>query len=156
MSNGTLSASDDNHPLIQTLKEKIKIFPYLGVSFTEISKSRVRLTADLSESTSHKGTAFGGSLYSIAVLAAYALALQGLRARGIATENIVIQKGEIQYLKPVEEDFEVTASFETPEKEEEFFQALVDKKRTRGAIDVEVRVQGDLKATLHGVFVVRL
>lgn len=152
MSNGT---SLNNHPLVLILQDKIKLYEHLGISFLEITDAKVRLKSLLSENTNHKGTAFGGSLYSVAVMAAYALALQGLRERNIPTENIVIQKGEIQYLKPVEGDFEVEAAFESQNAQELFYQTLQEKSRARGLITSQVFVGGDLKAVLRGTFVLR-
>lgn len=143
--------------LIQTLKDKITLYEHLGIKVTEVGASRVCFEVSLDKNRNHKGTAFGGSLYAAAVLAAYALALAGLKHRGIETENIVIAKGEIQYLRPVESDFTVVSTFFTTEEEESFFNDLQLKKRARGKIQSQILADGgSLKASLVGDFVVKL
>lgn len=142
--------------LVETLREKIKLFDHLGIQVHELTPHGIHFRVSLEDNTNHKGTAFGGSLYSVAVTAAYALVLHGLRERNIATENIVIQKGQIQYLKPVESDFDVYCSFPSDQEAETFYNTLKTHQRVRDELSVRIEVAGDLKALLKGVFVVKL
>ena len=143
--------------LISILKDKIVLYEHLGIEVLEINSHRVRFLVSLAKSRNHKGTAFGGSLYATAVMAAYALVLAGLQARKIATENIVIAKGEIEYLRPVETDFEVRCEFPSLEAEDDFFNTLVAQGRTKGSLKSHIlAVGGSRKASLTGVFVVKL
>ncbi|AHZ84865.1 YiiD C-terminal domain-containing protein [Bdellovibrio bacteriovorus] len=142
--------------LIQILKDKITLYEHLGIEVKEIGSSRVHFRVSLEKNKNHKGTAFGGSLYASAVLAAYALALAGLKQRGLDTENIVIAKGEIQYLRPVETDFDIVSEFPSEDDEEAFYQELLSKKRVRGKIRSQILGEGgSLKASLVGDFVVK-
>lgn len=142
--------------LIQILKDKITLYEHLGIEVKEIGSSRVHFRVSLEKNENHKGTAFGGSLYASAVLAAYALALAGLKQRGLDTENIVIAKGEIQYLRPVETDFDIVSEFPSEDDEEAFYQELLSKKRVRGKIRSQILGEGgSLKASLVGDFVVK-
>lgn len=145
--------------LISTLKDKISLYEHLGITVLNISSDEVRFRVSLEKNRNHKGTAFGGSLYATAVLAAYALVLAGLKARSINTENIVIAKGEIEYLRPVDTDFEVLCKFSSPENEESFYSELLSVGKVRGAIHSYIMggVGGDkLMASLTGLFVVKL
>lgn len=143
--------------LIAILKDKIALYEHLGITVEEISASRVRFKVSLEKNRNHKGTAFGGSLYASGVLAAYALALAGLKAHQIPTENIVIAKGEIQYLRPVDTDFEVVSEFRSIQEQEDFFKTLQTRGRVRGLIRTQILGEGgSLKASLLGDFVVRL
>lgn len=143
--------------LIALLKDKITLYQHLGIEVLEMSSSRVRFKVALEKNRNHKGTAFGGSLYATGVLAAYALALAGLRGRGIPTENIVIAKGDIQYLRPVTTDFEIVSEFPSPQEEDAFFQDVKAKGRARGNIHSQIFSEGgSLCASLTGVFVVKL
>lgn len=142
--------------LIAILKDKITLYEHLGIDVREISASRVHFHVSLAKNRNHKGTAFGGSLYAVGVLAAYALALAGLKKRHLDTENIVIAKGEIQYLRPVETDFEVVSEFPSEEEEEAFYSDLQAKGRVRGKIRSQILADGgSLKASLVGDFVVK-
>ncbi|MNT11264.1 putative thioesterase (yiiD_Cterm) [compost metagenome] len=142
--------------LAELLKDRIKLYEHLGLEVVELTSLSVRFRVSLEENLNHKGTAFGGSIYAAAVLSAYALVLHGLRERKIATDNIVIQKGEIQYLKPVESDFEVLCQFPSKESADNFYARLTQDARAKEVLTVKVQVAGDTKAILKGTFVVRM
>ena len=142
--------------LVSILRDKIKLYEHLGIEVIEISAQKVHFKVALEKNLNHKGTAFGGSLYASAVLAAYALVLAGLREHRLTTENIVIAKGEISYLLPVETDFEILTQFDSKEAAQDFFTKLQSEGRVRKVVKSEVRVAGSLKAVLKGTFVVRI
>lgn len=143
--------------ITQNLHDKITLFKHLGIVPLNITGKEVRFRVALDMSRNHKGTAFGGSLYADAVLAAYTLVLVGLRERGIPTDNIVIAKGEIDYFRPVDSDFEILCHFPTVAQEESFFSDLQSQGKARISLTSQViGVGGSLKASLKGVFVVKL
>lgn len=147
----------DSQELIRILKDKIVLYQHLGIEVVKIDSHEVRFKVSLEKNKNHKGTAFGGSLYATGVLASYALVLAGLHERQIPTENIVIAKGEIQYLRPVDTDFEVVCCFPSLQEEEDFFSELKTKGKVRGALTTQIfGGGGSLKASLTGVFVVKL
>ncbi|MEK2645847.1 YiiD C-terminal domain-containing protein [Bdellovibrio sp. BCCA] len=147
----------NSEELIGILKNKIALYEHLGIEVVKIRSEEVRFRVSLEKNRNHKGTAFGGSLYASAVLAAYALVLAGLKERSIPTENIVIAKGEIQYLRPVDTDFEIVCRFPSQSHEEDFYRELTSTGRVRGSITSQILgAGGSLKASLTGVFVVKL
>jgi len=68
----------------------------------------VVLTAPLGPNHNHKSTAFGGSLYSLAVLAGWSLLWIRLKDAGLEG-HVVIAKSEAEYLRPVVEELVATA-----------------------------------------------
>lgn len=151
MSSGTPSAD-----LAQILEKNISLYKHLGISVVLLTAERVHFRVSLAKNLNHKLTAFGGSLYATAVMAAYGLVLAALRKQGIDTENIVIQKGEIKYLKPVDEDFDVICEFPGAAQAEELLQRLKVERRLSTVLTVRLEVHGDLRALLRGTFVVKL
>lgn len=142
--------------IIATLQEKISLYEHLGIESVQVSPHEVRLKVSLAKNKNHKGTAFGGSLYAVAVLASYAMVLTGLKARNLNTEDIVIAKGEITYLRPVEGDFEVVCGFDSLALEAEFYETLKVQGRVKAALtSYIVDGGGSRKASLKGVFVVK-
>ena len=80
---------------------KIPITRALGVRVEEYDEGRLVLTAPLGENVNHLGTAFGGSLNTLAVLSCYGLLWLELRD----TEcNIIIRDSAIHYDRPVRGD----------------------------------------------------
>lgn len=141
--------------IIQKLEDKIILYKHLGLTPTVVNADEVRFQVSLEKSSNHKGTAFGGSLYADAVLAAYTLILVGLRHRGFATENIVIAKGEIKYLRPIDSDFEVHCTWPSQEASESFFADL--KSKGKGRITLKSQISGvnaSAGSILTGDFVV--
>lgn len=142
--------------LYKKLTKDIPLTQHLGFEIIEASAEKVHLRARLKENTNHKSTAFGGSIYTLAVLAAYSLVYLGLDKENIKTNNIVIQKGEIKYLKPVTADFDVICEFNKPELYQKFFYCLDRWKKVRELMKVQVLCQGKVCAQLDGVFVVQM
>ena len=138
------------------LNRDIPVSKYLGFEFTEATPNKVVIRARLNENINHKGTAFGGSLYTLSVLAAYSLVYLGVEKEKINTNNIVIQKGDIKYLHPVTSDFDIICEFNGPTAYEKFYEDLSRWKKVRELIKVKVFCKGELCAKLEGVFVVKL
>jgi thioesterase domain-containing protein len=87
--------------LEQYLHEKIPVSAAMGVRVLEANAVRVVLEAPLEANHNHLGTAFGGSLNTMATLAAYSLlflALDDMEA------HLVIAESSVRYRKPVRHD----------------------------------------------------
>lgn len=136
-------------------RDKIKLYEHLGIEILEATSDKAHFRVSLEKNLNHKGTAFGGSLYAAGVMAAYALILAGLKQHGISTDNIVISKGEISYLRPVDSDFEVLATFSSEEQGEKFYSEINTNKRAKEIVKVQILGEGgSLRALLSGTFVV--
>src|SRR5690554_5937295 len=85
------------------LYQKIPISRALGARVVRADVSAVEITAPLATNINHLGTAFGGSLNAVLVLAGYTWLFQVLE--GINPKSHVILKtGHTEYLRPVKED----------------------------------------------------
>jgi thioesterase domain-containing protein len=137
------------------LQAEIPLVNYLNFEFIEATHERVHMKAGLAGNTNHKGTAFGGSLYVLAVLSAYSLVYLGVHVEGVDTNNVVIQHGEIEYLAPVVADFEIVCEHVRPEIERKFFSALARWNKVRETFVARIECNGVLCARLTSVFVVK-
>ncbi|MGA8864964.1 MAG: thioesterase domain-containing protein [Gallionella sp.] len=84
------------------LHTEIPISKAMGVRVRGYDGSSLGLSAPLAPNTNHKSTAFGGSLYSLAVLCGWGL-LHLKLAEAKLHKHIVIQESSIRYLHPVEQ-----------------------------------------------------
>jgi len=91
------------------LKKDIPITKHSQFSILKLSQEESVLSAKLKANINHKGTAFGGSQFSLCALAAYAYVYKWLNDKKIETDNIVIAEGSIRYRRPVARDFKVVA-----------------------------------------------
>lgn len=86
--------------LQQFLNKKIPITEALGVEISLLTSKEVHLIAPLEANRNHLGTAFGGSLGSVMILACYAWMFNRLGEDGKHC-HVVIQTAKTDYLKPV-------------------------------------------------------
>jgi thioesterase domain-containing protein len=70
------------------------------VSIDTYDGESLKVSAPLAENINDKGTAFGGSLYNLCVIAGWGMT--DLKAKELGLEgDIVVAKGEINYLRPL-------------------------------------------------------
>jgi thioesterase domain-containing protein len=142
--------------LERLLKTEIPIAQHLGIRDLYFSENDLVLTLPLRPNVNHKGTMFGGSLYSASALASYALFLSALRNADVNTNNIVIADGNITYLAPVDQDAKIKALWNSIEEKEKFFKALKSKNKARVLIRAEISVGDKTCAKFTGSFVAQL
>jgi thioesterase domain-containing protein len=133
--------------LQEMIDREIMLAKPMGIIVESADEATMVLRAPLAPNANHKGTAFGGSLYSIAVLTGWAWMTRFLATRALDAEA-VIQESSIRYLAPVHG--EMRASIEIPaEAEVDKFQRMLERAR-RGRIRLQVNVHSG--ATLATVF----
>jgi thioesterase domain-containing protein len=124
---------------------------HIGVVVESADDDAVVLRAPLAANANYKGTAFGGSLYSVAVLTGWAWVTRYLAARGLAADA-VIQESSVRFLAPVEG--ELRASTEAPPEVqiEKFRKMLQRAGRGRIRLRVEINYGETVAALFEGVF----
>jgi thioesterase domain-containing protein len=128
---------------------------HIHVSVDSAHDGAVVLRAPFAPNSNHKETAFGGSLFCVAVLTGWAWATRYIEARGLSADA-VIQESTIHYLKPVHGEFQGSLEAPPPEQLEKFLKMLL--RRGRGRIHLHVEIHGGqtLAARFDGVFVAAL
>lgn len=133
------------------LHENIALTRAIGVQVTDAETDRVRLVAPLQPNLNHHGTAFGGSLATIGILAGWVALHHALSEAGIDA-SLVIRKTVLDYLQPVTGD--LVAECRLPAQEWMRFSAqLRHGRRARIQVDSVLRC-GDADAMrAHGTYV---
>ncbi len=85
------------------LYKQIPISKALGARVARADLSVVEITAPLPTNINHLGTAFGGSLNAILVLAGYTWLFQLLEGEN-PHSHVILKTGHTEYLRPVKED----------------------------------------------------
>jgi thioesterase domain-containing protein len=125
---------------------------HIGVSVECAPDGSVTLRAPFAPNSNHKETAFGGSLFCVAVLAGWAWTTRYLESRGL-NADAVIQESTMRYLKPVNGEFQGTAATPPPEQLARFLKMLARSGRGRIRLPVEIHDGPKLAARFDGVFV---
>ncbi len=121
----------------------VRVSAYGGTSLT--------LSAPLAMNSNHKGTAFGGSLFSLAVLAGWGLLVLKLGERDLDAE-LVIQDSSVQYLAPVSGDFRAEAKFPDADEFDRFARTLARRGKARARVVVLISHGGREAVRFEGTF----
>lgn len=139
--------------LQQTLNHEIPLTQAMGIEVVEVTESSLRLRAPLENNINHKSTAFGGSLYSLSVLAGWGLIFSRLKALSLQA-HIVIQESNIQYLRPVKQDLLASCHISS----EKAFKRSIDMFRRKGTarfnLDVTVSGHEGVAVVFNGQYVI--
>lgn len=124
----------------------------MQVSVESLNNDGVRLSAPLAANINHRGSVFGGSVSSVAILAAWSLLYTRLRRQGI-TATLVIQKNTMTYDAPILGRFDASASLVDNQDWSRFITLLL--RRGKARIEVQSILNYDNKPAgrLTGSFV---
>ncbi|MBZ2169996.1 MULTISPECIES: YiiD C-terminal domain-containing protein [Marinobacter] len=123
--------------LQRRINDQIPISRTLGVRLEFWDGQTLIVSAPLLPNRNHQGTGFGGSVYSVAVTGAWGLTelvLSDLGLDGV----VVIQKGSIDYLLPVDTDFYVICRLPGGEVSDRFRKSLA--RYGKGRLDLVAEV----------------
>jgi thioesterase domain-containing protein len=129
---------------------------HMGIVVERADEGGIVLSAPLAANANYKGTAFGGSLFSVAVLAGWAWVTRYLATTPF-TADTVIQESAIRYLAPVHGTLRATLEPPPAERVEKFRRMLQRAGRGRIRLDVNIHhgqtlsteFEGDFAATLR-------
>lgn len=123
----------------------------MGIRVVSVGADGVRLSAPLEPNLNHQSTAFGGSVASLAILAAWTLAHVRLREAGVAAA-VVIQRSTVDYLKPVHGEMEAYCTSPAPAAWDRFLGGVERRGRGRLRLSAEVSSEQVLAATFDGLY----
>jgi thioesterase domain-containing protein len=120
---------------------QIPITREMGIRVAAFNGTSLALRAPLGPNVNDKGTAFGGSLYALLVLAGWGLLHLKLKREGLPSD-VMIHEIDVTYSLPVTEDWEARCRLPEDDGYSRFLGDL--RTRGRGKIRLEVFImQGD-------------
>jgi len=141
--------------LQERIMREFALARHIGIVVESADDRGVALRAPLVPNANHKGTAFGGSLYSLAVLTGWAWATRYLAVRG-TTADAVIQESHIRFIKPVHGELH-SSTVAPPDTEIGKFNKML-RRSGRGRIRLQVHIHYEhvLATLFEGVFAATL
>ena len=130
--------------------DKMPLTRALGVRVEEYDGRRLVLTAPLRDNVNHLGTAFGGSLYALAVLSGYGLLWLELRDAGA---DIVIRDSSVSYERPVRGDIRAACVRPAEKALDAFKRQFHQKGLARIVLSATVEDAGVTAVRFRGTFV---
>lgn len=124
----------------QDLEDKIRhtipMSNYMQFSIESLNALSITTSAPLDPNINIHGSAFAGSLYTLATLTAWAFG-QSLIERHDLEAELVMAKAEIRYRKPVRKELTCSCNA-TPIQTERFINTLAKGERARLLLEVTV------------------
>ncbi len=134
------------------LHEHMPITRSLGARVEFYDGDSVRLAAPLAPNLNHFGTAFGGSLSSLAILSGWVLLHLELRKRGIAA-RLVIQRSALDFAAPVDGDFTATSVLPPAAAWNRFLATLARHRRARVTVSSTLAAASGVGGRHDGTYV---
>jgi thioesterase domain-containing protein len=138
--------------LQQMLHQEIPLTRGMDLRVLGYDGLTLRLAAPLAPNVNDKGTAFGGSLYNLAVLCGWSLLRLKLNEADMQQKNIVIHEANTRYLLPVTGELRAACTL-TTDALTEFMQPLQKKGRARITLTVAIHQQDQIAVEFTGTYV---
>lgn len=119
------------------INEAIPLTQALGARLEAYNGDELLVSAPLAPNRNHQGTGFGGSVYSIAVVASWGI-LELLLADSRLAGSVVIQSGDMDYIEPVDQDFYALSRLPTGDEMTRFRKSLA--RYGKGRLTIPARV----------------
>lgn len=133
------------------LHRSIPLTAALGARVIELGEQHVRLSAPLSPNLNHHGTAFGGSLATLGILAGWVALHHGMERAGVSG-SLVVRQTTLDYLKPV--TGQLLAESRLPDGAwQEFVAALREAQRAKIEVCSVLRCDGADAVRVRGSYV---
>lgn len=135
----------------QYLYDNIPLAKAMGVEVIDIGKHSLTLKAPLSSNSNMHGTAFGGSLSSLALLTGWSLIHTQVSDQWLPGGDLVIAEAHIIYQKPVATDLVAQAKMDI-EQFTQFIQTYKEKGKARLTVEIEVKTDKGPGCRLEGTY----
>lgn len=135
------------------LHSHIPLAAAMAVNVVAIENGSLTLGAPLAPNKNHRDTAFGGSVSTLATLAAWSLLRLRLDKQQAQSAHLVIQRHSMEYLLPISEAFSARAEFSQSTDWSRFEKAFASRGRARIVIGASVNWDGQECARFSGDFV---
>ena len=149
----TAMPSQDVSSLQRLLRQEIPVSAEMGITIVRASPDLVRLEAPLLPNINYNGTAFGGSIYTVAALSSWLLLSATLTDAGHEADYVVIQDGAIEYLQPATDRFEAESAWRDEESRSRFLRGIERRGIARSELAALVTCRGAVCARFKGRFV---
>ncbi len=141
-----------NHELEIFLHEQIPISKAMGIKIVAIDEEKVELNGPLGPNKNHLGTAFGGSLNALLVLAGYSWIFNSLEDRGHHC-HILLKSAQTKYIHPVHEDMKSICLKPSQEIYDDFIKVYERKGLARIELISNIISRDGIACTFIGEFV---
>lgn len=139
--------------LEEIFHNEIPITRAMGIRVLRYDGTSLVLRAPLAANVNDKGTAFGGSLYSLLVLAGWGLIRLKLKEESISGD-IMIHESSVSYSQPITDDWEAHCRLPGNEEYTSFLEKLHARGRARLALESRIMTDSGPAVSFRGSYAV--
>lgn len=139
--------------LQSVLHNEIPLTQSMQISVAHCDDARVELRAPLEPNINHKCTAFGGSLYSVAVLCGWGFIYHQMQLHSL-NGHIVIQHSDVNYRQPVVGEIRAICELTDTSVLQRFVKTYRRKARARIKLQVDIIFREEIALSFNGHYVV--
>ncbi|MDF1691811.1 MAG: YiiD C-terminal domain-containing protein [Zhongshania sp.] len=126
---------------------------HMELSVKHYDGKSLSVHAPLAPSINDKLTAFGGSIYCVAVMACWGMTYLRCVDYGL-DPDIVVAEASIEYLKPVTGDIIGSSIVVDEEKWQHFFKRFEERGRAKIDLQSEILVDGEVAVRFKGLYAI--
>ena len=134
------------------IHKNIPISLAMGIQVKAASPQKVILKVPFENNINHQKTVFGGSLHAAATLACWSLLYLNLKKIN-EQKQVIIASSQIDYLLPVDDNFEVECLEPAFDLWQHFIKTLKAKGKARITLYATIKHKEKLAVTYEGMFV---
>jgi len=142
--------------LKQKLSNEIPLTNYMQLEVKSYDEKHLITYAPLKPNVNDKGTAFAGSLCTMTTISSWSLCWLISQEMGFKNTSIVILKNDIQYLKPITNDFTCHTNKPSLDELEVLKEKLNSKKSGSIKITSNIHENGETCVTFEGIYVIKI
>lgn len=132
------------------LHHEIPMSKYMQVKVVRASAEEIELECDLAPNHNHVGTAFGGSLATLMVLAAYCQLFEIINETG----HVLLKNSSMNFIYPVEEKLRAVCKAPSLDQVKKFQEAYSKKGKARLELNSQIVLSdGRVACQMTGEFV---
>ena len=135
------------------LYDKIPLTKLMGMEVMDFSNEKIAITAPLDINKNHKGTAFGGSIVTLLTTTCWLMVFKHFKELNKDC-HIVIGRSNIEYKKPVTNDFAGICIIEKEKELELAKDFFIKKGKSKIELEAFIEENNEKLVTFKGVFFV--
>jgi thioesterase domain-containing protein len=136
--------------LEQRLHQQIPLSQFMQVQVIKADDTEIELQSDLNPNHNHLGTAFGGSLSCLMILAAYCQIFRIINESG----HVILRSSSMDFLLPVEQTLRAICKSPSEESVQNFLKVYNKKGKARLSLESQIILDdGRVACTMTAEFV---
>ena len=138
--------------LEEMLHRYIPLSRQMGIAVAKLDERRVELMAEAEANRNHRGTIFGGSMISLALLTGWAMLLNAVGDFAVA-QRLVVKSTQVDFLQPARQHLRGVCLTPAREVLHEFVQCLNRNAKAMIAVNCSIYDQEILAAKVEALYI---